>query len=63
VRLDIRRIGSIKRTTVIGNEKRVKVVKNKGFAPPFRRVSSTFFTASVSSGLIVRRGRCEIKLN
>ncbi|APV52552.1 recombinase RecA [Betaproteobacteria bacterium GR16-43] len=36
VRLDIRRIGSIKRgEEVIGNETRVKVVKNK-VAPPFR---------------------------
>jgi recombination protein RecA len=38
VRLDIRRIGSIKdRDEVIGNETRVKVVKNK-VAPPFRQV-------------------------
>lgn len=36
VRLDIRRIGSIKKAEeVIGNETRVKVVKNK-VAPPFR---------------------------
>ena len=36
VRLDIRRIGSIKKNDeVIGNETRVKVVKNK-MAPPFR---------------------------
>ncbi len=36
VRLDIRRIGSIKRgEEVVGNETRVKVVKNK-VAPPFR---------------------------
>jgi recombination protein RecA len=36
VRLDIRRIGSIKKgEEVIGNETRVKVVKNK-VAPPFR---------------------------
>ncbi|MFO7190588.1 MAG: DNA recombination/repair protein RecA, partial [Pseudomonadota bacterium] len=36
VRLDIRRIGSIKKgDEVIGNETRVKVVKNK-VAPPFR---------------------------
>ncbi|MCA1854206.1 MAG: DNA recombination/repair protein RecA, partial [Beggiatoa sp.] len=36
VRLDIRRIGSIKRDEeVVGNETRVKVVKNK-LAPPFR---------------------------
>jgi recombination protein RecA len=38
VRLDIRRIGSIKdREEVIGNQTRVKVVKNK-VAPPFREV-------------------------
>jgi recombination protein RecA len=38
VRLDIRRIGSIKeRDEVIGNETRVKVVKNK-LAPPFKQV-------------------------
>ncbi len=38
VRMDIRRIGSIKeRDTVIGNQTRVKVVKNK-MAPPFRVV-------------------------
>ena len=37
VRLDIRRIGSIKEgDEVIGNETRVKVVKNK-VAPPFRQ--------------------------
>ena len=36
VRLDIRRIGSIKKgEEVVGNETRVKVVKNK-IAPPFR---------------------------
>ena len=38
VRLDIRRIGAIKdRDDVIGNQTRVKVVKNK-VAPPFREV-------------------------
>jgi len=38
VRLDIRRIGAIKyRDEVIGNQTRVKVVKNK-VAPPFRQV-------------------------
>ncbi len=37
VRLDIRRIGSIKKgDEVVGNETRVKVVKNK-MAPPFRQ--------------------------
>ena len=39
VRLDIRRIGSLKRgDEVIGNETRVKVVKNK-VAPPFRQAN------------------------
>jgi recombination protein RecA len=38
VRLDIRRIGSIKdRDEVVGNTTRVKVVKNK-VAPPFKQV-------------------------
>lgn len=38
VRLDIRRIGSIKdKEIVVGNQTRVKVVKNK-MAPPFRQV-------------------------
>ena len=38
VRLDIRRIGAIKKADeVIGNETRVKVVKNK-LAPPFKQV-------------------------
>ena len=38
VRLDIRRIGSIKdREEVVGNQTRVKVVKNK-VAPPFKQV-------------------------
>jgi recombination protein RecA len=38
IRMDIRRIGSIKdRDTVVGNQTRVKVVKNK-MAPPFRVV-------------------------
>jgi recombination protein RecA len=38
VRLDIRRIGAIKdREAVVGNQTRVKVVKNK-LAPPFRTV-------------------------
>jgi recombination protein RecA len=37
VRLDIRRIGAIKKgDEIIGNETRVKVVKNK-VAPPFKR--------------------------
>ena len=40
VRLDIRRIGAIKeREQVVGNQTRVKVVKNK-VAPPFKQVES-----------------------
>jgi recombination protein RecA len=39
VRLDIRRIGSLKRgDEIIGNETRVKVVKNK-VAPPFKQAT------------------------
>ena len=38
VRLDIRRIGAVKEgDEVVGNETRVKVVKNK-VAPPFKQV-------------------------
>lgn len=38
IRMDIRRIGSIKqREDVVGNQTRVKVVKNK-MAPPFRQI-------------------------
>ena len=38
MRLDIRRIGAIKeREEVVGNQTRVKVVKNK-LAPPFKQV-------------------------
>ena len=38
MRLDIRRIGAIKdRDEVVGNQTRVKVVKNK-MAPPFKQV-------------------------
>ena len=48
VRLDIRRIGSIKdRDEVIGNATRVKVVKNK-LAPPFKRSNSTSCMARAS---------------
>ncbi|MEO6364893.1 MAG: DNA recombination/repair protein RecA, partial [Luteimonas sp.] len=38
VRLDIRRIGSVKKgDEIIGNETRIKVVKNK-MAPPFKQI-------------------------
>ena len=47
VRLDIRRTGSVKDgENIIGNETRVKVVKNK-LAAPFRQVDSKFFMAKV----------------
>jgi recombination protein RecA len=64
VRLDIRRIGAIKKgEEVVGNETRVKVVKNK-VAPPFAKRCSTFSTAKafraseiVSSASITRSSK------
>ena len=73
VRLDIRRIGAIKKgDEVVGNETRVKVVKNK-VAPPFKvRSSSTFSMAAASrvrvsssiwaSSTIRRQGRRLVQL-
>ena len=68
VRLDIRRTGSIKKgDEIIGNETRVKVVKNK-IAPPFRQVEFEIFynqgicrmseviELSVTHGLIDKAG-------
>jgi recombination protein RecA len=68
VRLDIRRIGSLKRgEEVIGNETRVKVVKNK-VAPPFKQAEfdilydvgisreSEIIELGVAQGLIDKTG-------
>jgi len=68
VRLDIRRIGSLKRgDEVIGNETRVKVVKNK-VAPPFKQANfdilynegisfeSELVELGVSHGLVEKTG-------
>ncbi len=68
VRIDIRRIGSLKRgEEIIGNETRVKVVKNK-VAPPFRQATfdilydlgisreSEIIELGVSQGLLDKTG-------
>ena len=68
VRLDIRRIGAIKdKETVIGNQTRVKVVKNK-MAPPFREAlfdimygegvskTSELIDLGVKAGLLEKSG-------
>lgn len=68
VRLDIRRIGAIKKgDEIVGNETRVKVVKNK-MAPPFRQAEfeilygegtsreGELITLGVANGLIDKAG-------
>ena len=69
VRLDIRRIGAIKdREEVVGNQTRVKVVKNK-VAPPFKQVefdimygegvskSGELIDLGVKAGVVEKSGR------
>jgi recombination protein RecA len=56
VRLDIRRIGVIKdRDEVVGNQTRVKVVKNK-LAPPFKQVEFDILDLGVKAGVVEKSG-------
>src|SRR5690554_7417989 len=73
VRMDIRRIGSVKNgDEIIGSETRVKVVKNK-VAPPFRQAEFNIIYGqgvdklgelvdlSVKQGLVDKQGACYAK--